>query len=127
MAKKSDPVLNPDPTWIKSFGSDRIKIHNIGSNNFLFFQVCTDCTHALHSYPFQNFPFLPTLSTSLKTSYFAARRKTLIQAQVYWYCSFYRKLFYCTIFYLSFLVYASFSVVIYRKHCFFTSRIMRAL
>ncbi len=122
MTKRSDPILDPDPMWIKSSGSYRIRIHNTDSINilFLFFRYVR-----MNNYPFHNFSFLPTLSTSWKSSYFAARRW---REPAYWYCSFYRKLFFCTIFYPSFLVYdASFSVVIYRNHCFFAFRNKRTL
>jgi hypothetical protein len=71
MAKRSDPILDPDLMWIKSSGSYRISIHNTDSINilFLFFRYVR-----MQNYPFHNFSFLPTLSTSWKTSYFAARR-----------------------------------------------------
>jgi hypothetical protein len=61
MAKRSAMILDPDPMWIKSSGSYRIWIHNTDSINilFLFFRYVR-----MHNYPFHNFSFLPTLSTS---------------------------------------------------------------
>jgi hypothetical protein len=71
MAKRSDPILDPDPMWIKSSVSYQIWIHNTDSINilFLFFRYVR-----MHNYPFHNFSFLPLLSTSWKPSYFASRR-----------------------------------------------------
>jgi hypothetical protein len=58
MAKKSDPVLHPDPTWIKSSGSDRIKIHNPQVKIiFIFFQVCTHAQLSLSQFPLPAYTF----------------------------------------------------------------------
>ncbi len=120
MAKRPDPVLDPpDPIWIKSYGSYRIRIHNNGSINilFLFFRYVR-----MHNYPFHNFTFLPTLSTSLGKPVIlppedgGSQHPDTARFTV----SYFTVLFsiYCTIFYLSFLFYdASFSVVIFRNHC----------
>ncbi len=86
---------------LKSPGSDRIRIQNTGSINifYLSFRYVR-----MHNYPFHNFSFLPKLSTSSYTSYFATGRWTVPAPDpAYWYSSFHHKLFYYIIFYLSFL------------------------
>ena len=91
MSKRFDPVLNPDPTWIKSSRSFRIRIHNTDNINIfiLYFSGMYACT----TVPFKVSPS-PLLSTSSNIFTVFCRQKIDGASQP---CSFYRKLFYSNV------------------------------
>jgi hypothetical protein len=84
MSKRSDPLLNPDSTWLKCSRSYRI--HNTGTINIFSFFFSRYVR--MHNCPFQGFLFTPFfLLLQILVNIFCRQK---IDGT---YCSFYRKLF----------------------------------